>query len=359
MEIHIHSNNKNRIFWILNISGWYLRLLILYLVVHKDKLPNAESISHYLFLGVLYVFISYILRILYRKIPRKEKSLYYISGIILLYSFVATTVVYILSYLSIPLFFDFNILKDWQSNLLPDSRTLTYNLFNSYISFLLWSFLYFIINITLDWKDDMLEKQKALHLAHEAELNKLRMQVQPHFLFNSLNSIYSLLNDNNIKKTKEMVEELSDFLRFILVNKDKETITLEEEIAVIKHYISIQKIRFENKLHVKFDIDPKTEQYSVANFILQPIVENAIKYGKITKHEPLEILISSEILNKNLLLSVKNSGKWANNSKTKESTNTGLENIRNRLYNTFGSQVSLNIKTINSHVEVLIEIPLN
>lgn len=112
----------------------------------------------------------------------------------------------------------------------------------------------------------------------EARLNALRMQLDPHFLFNALNTISSHV-ERNPKLTRRMIEHLGDLLRMSLECKDRQEVPLSEELAFLEHYLEIQRIRFGNHLHVRLEIDPAVRFASVPSLLLQPLVENAIRHG--------------------------------------------------------------------------------
>ena len=164
----------------------------------------------------------------------------------------------------------------------------------------------------------------------------LRYQLNPHFLFNSLNSIWALV-DEDPSATKSMINELSDFLRYSLLFDSKAFKPLEHEIEALKNYFSIEKKRFQDKLFVEFNVDPKTRNCSVLSFLLQPFVENAIKFGMKTSSMPLKIKLSSKKIEEELIITISNTGKWVEPENTEGNglfyagTGMGLGNIQKRL----------------------------
>ncbi len=123
-----------------------------------------------------------------------------------------------------------------------------------------------------------LRLQRLEHSFAEARLNSLRMQLDPHFLFNALNTISSHV-ERDPKLTRRMIEHLGDLLRLSLESKDKQEVPLAEELAFLDHYLAIQKIRFGNQLKIRMQIDPEVRFSSVPSFFIQPLVENAIRHG--------------------------------------------------------------------------------
>jgi two-component system, LytTR family, sensor kinase len=178
-----------------------------------------------------------------------------------------------------------------------------------------------------------LKKQKemtliATNLANEARLQMLRYQINPHFLFNSLNTIRSMVEEDR-PVARKMITELASFFRYSL-SHDGATDTLENEIGAIKNYLEIQKIRFEQRLIVEYDIDDRLKNLKIPIFIILPLVENAVKFGFQTSKSPLNVKIYAKI-NGNLEISVFNSGRIVENSEKTDGTNTGIENTRKRL----------------------------
>ena len=170
-------------------------------------------------------------------------------------------------------------------------------------------------------------------------MEMLRYQLNPHFLFNSLNSIRALVEEDK-KLARDMITELSEFLRYSLLHKDKAFVPLQNELEAVKHYFSIEKKRFEEKLDIQYQISDETNSCQVPSFLLHPLIENAVKYGMKTSKMPLRIRLTAQKTDFGLLLEVCNSGNWIDRSlegRNKDGTGTGLANVRKRLENAFGS----------------------
>ena len=174
----------------------------------------------------------------------------------------------------------------------------------------------------------------------------LRYQLNPHFLFNALNSIRALVDEDE-GRAREMVTELSEFLRYSLHSKSFADVPLKEEIEAIRYYFSIQKKRYEDKLDVSYAISTQAEEYSVLSFLIHPLVENAVKYGMQTSQMPLKITLHADVEEKDLKLEICNTGKWVEPAVDQEhnahGTGTGLENVRQRLDNAFPNRYDFKI----------------
>lgn len=219
-----------------------------------------------------------------------------------------------------------------------------------------WSALFFGIKYWHAWEEEIERKERANDLAQRATLQMLRYQLNPHFLFNALNSVRALI-DEDTAVARTMITELSEFLRYSLLSRDRSDITLRDEIGAIQLYISVEKRRYEEKLDVEYDIDPRTENYQILSFLIQPLVENAIKYGMKTSPLPLKIKIKSVLLNNGIQISVINAGKWIPQSNNgMAGTGTGLENVKARLARAFPRRFKFDAFEENSAVNAVIEL---
>jgi LytS/YehU family sensor histidine kinase len=155
-----------------------------------------------------------------------------------------------------------------------------------------------------------------------------------------------------------MVTELAEFLRYSLISKNFANVPLKDELEAMKHYLAIEKTRYEEKLEIDLNIDPAAEEYPVLSFMLHPIIENAIKYGMKTSELPLMIKISAIIQNEKLLISVFNSGGWYKHEENDSlrGTGTGLLNVKQRLESAFPNRFKFDIEKGNNNVIIKIEI---
>src|ERR1044072_1276244 len=154
------------------------------------------------------------------------------------------------------------------------------------------------------------EELRASHLKTElaqAQLQALKMQLQPHFLFNTLNSISALL-DEDVEAADDMLARLGDFLRLTLENPGAQTVALQEELEFLRCYLEIERVRFHDRLTIPLDIEPETLDAMVPNLILQPIAENAIRHGIISRISPGRIEIRARRSDDTLRLQVKDNG---------------------------------------------------
>jgi two-component system, LytTR family, sensor kinase len=219
-----------------------------------------------------------------------------------------------------------------------------------------WSALYFGVKYWLAWEVEKERKEKANEMTQRAMLQMLRYQLNPHFLFNALNSVRALI-DEDITIARTMITELSEFLRYSLMSRDRSDITLRDEIGAIQLYVSVEKKRYEEKLDISYEIDSHTENFPILSFLIQPLVENAVKYGMKTSPLPLKIKIKSVLLENGLQISVINTGKWIPQSGNGvPGTGTGLANVRARLARAFPTRHKFETFEKNDTVNAVIEL---
>jgi sensor histidine kinase YesM len=227
--------------------------------------------------------------------------------------------------------------------------------------FLVVGTTYLVLYIDRDHRSQMLAQQAEFKNQQlqtqlsEAKLSFLKMQLDPHFLFNTHHSIISLMLDNRNEKAISMLTKLSDLLRLSLED-EQQTIPLEKEIQLLKLYLDIQQIRFYERLHIHFDISEDTLQQKVPSFILQPLVENAIKHGVSVSSKTSTISISSRIHHSKLFLKVENDGSHVDFRNLHEGI--GIANTKERLHQLYNSRSSFELLNgENENVSAIISIP--
>jgi hypothetical protein len=195
---------------------------------------------------------------------------------------------------------------------------------------LAWSALY----VSFVYRDRAnAESERALRataLATEAELAMLRYQVNPHFLFNSLNSLRALI-DESPAAARTMVTQLAELFRHSL-RTAREELTVEDEVTAIRHYLDIQKIRFEDALAVEVLVEEAAARTALPGFLIHPLVENAVKYGLETSARPLRVRVELRRRGGRLEAEISNTGRWLDDgARNGGGTGTGLRNLRARL----------------------------
>ncbi|NND71576.1 MAG: sensor histidine kinase [Rhodothermales bacterium] len=177
----------------------------------------------------------------------------------------------------------------------------------------------------------------------EANLRALKMQLHPHFLFNTLNSVAALVRKNDNRTAVKMLVKLGDFLRLALENKGVQEITLKQELEFLERYLGIEKIRFQERLDIRFIASPSILESFVPNMILQPLVENAVHHGIAPNAEAGRIEIEASRHEDSLSMSVRDNGPGLDEEKASRRQGVGLSNIRERLQNLYGNDFSFEL----------------
>ena len=190
----------------------------------------------------------------------------------------------------------------------------------------------------------------------EARLSALRMQLNPHFLFNSLNAITVLVRDQNTRDASRMLELLSGVLRQVLQSDKRQEVTLDDELRFIEKYLAIEQVRFSDRLQVRLSIDSNVRNALVPEFILQPLVENAVRHGVAKRSEAGLIEITGRESNGELVLSVRDNGPGYLGA---SDAGVGLANTRARLETLFGEAAQLDVKNAEGRGTVaMVRFPL-
>ncbi|MGQ0646369.1 MAG: sensor histidine kinase [Gemmatimonadaceae bacterium] len=210
-----------------------------------------------------------------------------------------------------------------------------------------WSvFLYFTVLGTVNGIYALMEaREREAQAARlnaqlaEARLQALRMQLNPHFLFNSLNAVTVLIRDGNTRLAAPMLELLSDVLRQVLRTDRGHEVPLSEEIQVTERYLAIEQIRFSDRLRPGFDVAPGIASALVPSLLLQPLVENALRHGIAKRTDAGRVQVTARRVGDELHLTVEDDGPGLSEEEIREGV--GLSNIRERLQTMYGSRASL------------------
>ena len=214
--------------------------------------------------------------------------------------------------------------------------------------------IYYFLVYSRALQEKKINETKLNLLVRESELNALRSQMNPHFLFNSLNSISSL-TVSNPDKAREMIIQLSDFLRYALKFGQREETYFADELKNIELYLAIEKTRFEDKLIFEKNIHDICMQAKVPNMILQPLVENAIKHGVYESTTPVIVTLSCQGKGEFFEIRLKNN--YDPEHKSRTGAGLGLKNVENRLQLIYNMTDLLKINKQDNHFEVIIKIP--
>jgi two-component sensor histidine kinase len=219
-----------------------------------------------------------------------------------------------------------------------------------------------LISRVLDSRDRLaLQQTETARLAEQlskAQLNALRRQIEPHFLFNTLNAISGLVRENRNDAAVDMIVGLSEFLRRVVENSDRQQVSLSEELEFVKKYLDIQKMRFIDRLQFSVEVPSQLLPAQVPTLILQPMVENAVKHGIAKRVQGGAIRISATRANGTITLSVYNDGPGLPLGWEKTHSGIGISNVRSRLQALYGDAFDLNLANQGpSGVSVKVSLP--
>ena len=228
------------------------------------------------------------------------------------------------------------------------------NVFFGYILYLFYVLFFYAVNYYQGFREKVSNESKLKELVKEAELHALKSQINPHFLFNSLNSISSLtLSDPG--KAHEMVINLSSIMRYSFKHFQTDKVTLREEIKNNQFYLQIEKVRFGEKLNALFEIEERCLESKIPNMILQPLYENAIKYGVYEATEPVDIITRGTCMGDILEITITNN--YDPNAVAKKGEGIGLRNIRDRLQIIYGNPMLMKVEDKKDKFIVTLSVP--
>jgi signal transduction histidine kinase len=336
-------------FWTAQLLGWGLYALAKYALAGAAY-PNVGRVLLLVSIGAAF---SLPLRTLYRRLRKRGTSQPATIAVAVIASFVAANA-WLLVY---------DGLLHWSGALRFEGwAAYSKGVINKSSVMLAWSALYLGIK---HWQELQTERERALAAladAKGAQLQLLRYQLQPHFLFNALNSLRALIGEDT-DKARQMVTELSGFLRYSLLPSSLTDVTLGDEIESLRQYLAIEQIRFERSLEVSFEVEPSAESLRVPGFLLHPLAENALKYGSRTSPAPLRVRVTASLDEDGAAaIEIANTGRWyAGNggdagTNGDESTGLGLANVRQRLEHLYPGRSRFDVTQDDGWVRARIEI---
>ncbi len=215
--------------------------------------------------------------------------------------------------------------------------------------YFIWGIIYFAVYFFRNFKKEEIKNLTQQSKLKEIQLNKFKSQLNPHFIFNSMNGIRSLIDEDS-QKAKEGITQLSNILRHTLTLEKKSLISVEEELKLVKDYLNLEKIRLEERLEYEINTSPSCLHYQVPPMLIQTLAENAIKHGISNLIKGGRLIINSSSDQDYLLMQIINTGQYQpNKERTETASGFGLENSRQRLQFIFGSKAEMEIQNLNDH----------
>ncbi|MFZ5608017.1 MAG: sensor histidine kinase [Pseudomonadota bacterium] len=246
---------------------------------------------------------------------------------------------------------------DWN----PKGWQLLGNSFYDAAIILAWVGLYIGIKYFRQYREQAERMLKVTAMAHQAQLKMLRYQLNPHFLFNTLNAISTLLLDRNAPLANRMLTKLSAFLRYTLINQPTQRVSLEQELQALSLYLDIERVRFEDRLHIDMRVSDEAKTALLPSLLLQPLIENAIKYAIAPSEEGGAITLSAQVKAGRLDLVLADTGPGlADPAAIRPSTSSGvgIANTRERLAQIYNGDFSFEMRNrVPKGLEIHISLP--
>jgi two-component system LytT family sensor kinase len=320
--------DKNRAFWILQSVGWTGYFLLRTLSGIANSM-GWSFILHAALLTATGYSITLLMGAIYRRLIRLRPIFTWAVSILIV--LLASAV--------------FSAIETWsfatflRPGFTPQGVQFFSSILLTFSLLVAWSALYYSINyyLLLEEQSDRLLRLESQ--ASHAQLAMLRYQLNPHFLFNTLNSISTLVLLKQTEQANAMLSRLSSFLRYTLVNEPTAQVTLAQEVETLKLYLEIEKMRFEDRLRPKFHIEAAAAGARLPSLLLQPLVENAIKYAVTPQEEGADIAVNARRVDDRVIITVNDTGPGSEDVwvKAQQSTGVGLANIRDRLSQAYGA----------------------
>lgn len=325
-------------YWLFQICGWGANIaLSLFFIITLGKFTTiyAESLVLTCVMGVI---LTHIMRLQIHKIgllqkPLKKQILFFIF-LTLLYA-----IIFGICSDFIDRFVGYNF-PDRMAQLSRPMRML-FSSINAFWILLIWNFIYFLYHYVERNRQQQLDTLKLEAMVKSLELKTIKAHINPHFIFNALNSIRALVDENPVR-ARRAITELSNLLRSSMKIEKEETVPLSQELAIVKDYLALEQMRFEERLQVKMEIDDNTLDQPVPPMMLQTLVENAIKHGISRQMYGGEILVSCKMVEGELKIDIVNTGQLLPDNGLAEGF--GIKSTQERLKLLYNGKAHFEIK---------------
>ena len=341
--------HSNKYYWWFQIGGWgLLTLLDILINILFGQQVNAhffEQLTITIFAGVLstHIFRKYIHFARWLLLPVEKAIPKFLIGILFVCMGYALIRIGLIHWLDLS-----------SGKRTFGTRLLLINLENG-MYIIPWTLIYYFYHYINKSRKQELDTLKLEALVKELELKTIKSHINPHFIFNALNSIRALIDENPVR-ARAAITELSNILRSSMQTEKQETVLFEKELDIVKDYLALEHIRFEDRLRVQYDISENTLSQPIPPMMLQTLVENAIKHGISKQLHGGTVTIISGLKGSYHELVIRNTGRL---SESGNEDGVGLMSTRNRLQLLFGDQANFDIRELNGNtVEAVLRIPL-
>jgi sensor histidine kinase YesM len=342
--------SRSAVYWLCQISGWSFYTLFVWLIF---SFADSESCGQgWIYSTISASIIGLPMTHVFRMIAHRNKWLDFSPIKLMFYVVIATSIMALL----LAVFSEQVAYTALQTTMFHSNVDKLIFILNWFIRMFLWSALYFGIHFFERYRQTEIEKWKLEACLKDSELMALKSQMNPHFLFNALNTIRELTLENP-QKAMQAMTQLASILRYSLRSAETQTVPLHEEMKIVKDYLALESLRFEKRLQVVFEVDEQTLDMPIPPLIVQTLVENAVKHGIAELPKGGTITIRVSFNGSALEIYVLNSGQITQQH-SREGQNIGIANTRERLSLVFGEKASLSLANKNnSIVEAKVTVP--
>jgi two-component system LytT family sensor kinase len=326
--------SKQRMYWYCQLGGWFVFVLMNLLFYGLKNTISPGDLFTYFTWFLSGILITHLFRFVVIKLHWLKLTTFIQIPLVLVSSVACAILFHLFQYLSDGII---NAMQFPEINL----TGLMENVVNFAYVFFFWSVIYFSYHFLMNFRKAEIQSLRWQANIKEIELSTLKSQLNPHFMFNAMNSIRALI-DENPGKAKEAVTQLSNILRNTLMMEKNKVISFDEEIRIVTDYLNLEKIRFEERLNYSISVSPEASAFSVPPLLLQTLIENGIKHGISKLTEGGLITLSAELKSEKLTITIRNSGHFDENKKSE--TGFGLKNTRDRLIYVFGEAAAIEIR---------------
>lgn len=332
---------RKNLYWITQVSGWGILTIANLLVISSFGSITLNQVALWIFLGFVGLIVSHLYRYYIKKHNWSNLPLKKIAPRVILGSFISGLIIFI------PVYLTEHILQtDKNSEHLIASIAMS--IINLTSIMLVWSLIYFAIHYFENSKKAEIEALIFEAAVKDFELKTLKAQLNPHFMFNAMNSIRALIEEDP-QNAKDAITKLSNIMRYTLRIERTETVPLSDELKTIQDYLDLEKIRFEERLQYNISSTPSADRVEIPPMMVQTLVENGIKHGisKLTGGGEVDITASTD--ESTLIIQIRNNGQF-NETALKISQGFGISNTKQRLSLLYGEKASLSLSNENKNI---------
>jgi signal transduction histidine kinase len=340
------------LFWRFQVAGWATLIVATFPLKCVVLAAPQDALIVFLYPEGLGFLTTWGMREIYRRCYRANTTIDFLSLLILGVSLLGASIQAFLA-------MKFHALFAFEAEQIFKNLAIFGLIYFRVVLCLAWSFLYFGIKLWREKNERELRMVQIESEKHRAELQMLRAQMNPHFLFNALTMIRAAIGKSDIN-LKAIIQSLADYLRYALECRDDDLVPIGKEFEALSDYLDVEKARFREELQIECRLDEEINATLVPGIMLQPLVENAVKYGRASSPMPLRVrMLVSRTRQEMLRIEVSNTGTWQEPLPFKTSGGIGLKNLRKRLELLYPGKHRFEIVSDEGWVKVSVEIPLS